>query len=67
MSNIWIQSLPSDSRLIAIYPSPYWTLLFPFRVIPYTDGRSWARRPGYEYHKGVRPEEEYTDEEEEYE
>ncbi|PAV16398.1 zf-DHHC-domain-containing [Pyrrhoderma noxium] len=31
---------------------PYWTLLFPFRVIPYTDGRSWARRPGYEYHKG---------------
>ncbi|KZT67918.1 zf-DHHC-domain-containing protein [Daedalea quercina L-15889] len=41
------------------YPS--YTLLFPFRIEPYTDGRSWARRPGYEGHLGVREGEELTD------
>jgi palmitoyltransferase len=43
--------------------SPIHTLLFPFRVPPYTDGRSWARRPGLERHHGVRVDEELTDEE----
>ncbi|OJT09976.1 hypothetical protein TRAPUB_13539 [Trametes pubescens] len=33
--------------------------------IPYTDGRAWARRAGFEQHLGVRPGEELTDEEEE--
>jgi len=32
--------------------------------MPYTDGRSWARKPGYETHRGVREGEELTDEEE---
>ncbi|KAH9971946.1 zf-DHHC-domain-containing protein [Lactifluus volemus] len=41
----------------------FYTLLFPFRVLPYTDGRSWARRPGLERHPGVRVGEEFTDEE----
>ncbi|KAI5119969.1 hypothetical protein M0805_004348 [Coniferiporia weirii] len=41
---------------------PYTSLLLPLRVMPYTDGSSWARRPGYVGHKGVRPEEELTDE-----
>ncbi|KAH9914952.1 DHHC palmitoyltransferase-domain-containing protein [Fomitopsis serialis] len=44
---------------------PLYTLLFPFRIEPYTDGRSWARRPGYERHSGVREGEELTDPEDE--
>ncbi|KAI0304530.1 DHHC palmitoyltransferase-domain-containing protein [Multifurca ochricompacta] len=42
---------------------PLYTLLFPFRVLPYTDGRSWARRPGLERHHGLLAGEELTDEE----
>lgn len=45
--------------------SPIYTLFFPFRIEPYTDGRSWARRPGLERHRGVREGEDLTDEEEE--
>lgn len=37
--------------------------MFPFRIAPYTDGRAWARRDGYERHHGVRRGEELTDEE----
>ncbi|KAI0787365.1 DHHC palmitoyltransferase-domain-containing protein [Fomes fomentarius] len=44
---------------------PYYTLLLPLRIEPYTDGRSWARRPGFEQHQGLRPGEELTDEDEE--
>ena len=33
--------------------------------MPYTDGRSWARKPGFERHAGVQPGEELTDEEDE--
>ncbi|KAI0247131.1 zf-DHHC-domain-containing protein [Lactifluus subvellereus] len=40
-----------------------YTLLFPFRVLPYTDGHSWARRPGLDRHNGVHVGEELTDEE----
>ncbi|KIY66742.1 zf-DHHC-domain-containing protein [Cylindrobasidium torrendii FP15055 ss-10] len=40
---------------------PYYTLLLPMRIPPYTDGRSWARRPGYRQHGGVREGEELTD------
>jgi len=40
---------------------PLYTLLFPFRIPPYTDGRSWARRAGYDSHVGVKPGEELTD------
>jgi hypothetical protein len=48
-------------RLMA--SSPIYTLFLPFRVPPYTDGRSWARRSGLERHNGVRVGEELTDEE----
>ncbi|TFY63891.1 hypothetical protein EVG20_g6140 [Dentipellis fragilis] len=41
------------------------TLVLPLRIQPYTDGRSWARRPGHDRHHGVRQGEELTDEEEE--
>ncbi|KAI0789970.1 zf-DHHC-domain-containing protein [Abortiporus biennis] len=44
---------------------PLYTLLFPFRCEPYTDGRAWARRPGYERHSGLRAGEELTDDDEE--
>jgi len=42
---------------------PLYTLFIPLRVEPYTDGYSWARKPGFERHKGVRRGEELTDEE----
>jgi palmitoyltransferase len=42
-----------------------YTLILPLRINPYTDGRSWARREGYEQHRGVRQGEELTDEDEE--
>jgi len=38
------------------------TLFLPFRLNPYTDGFSWARKDGYENHHGVRIGEELTDE-----
>ncbi|KAJ7111845.1 DHHC palmitoyltransferase-domain-containing protein [Mycena epipterygia] len=41
---------------------PLYTLFLPFRINPYTDGRFWARREGYEEHRGVRRGEELTDE-----
>ncbi|KAJ7218253.1 zf-DHHC-domain-containing protein [Mycena haematopus] len=44
---------------------PLYTLFVPLRINPYTDGRSWARREGYEQHRGVRQGEELTDEDEE--
>lgn len=43
---------------------PYYTLFLPLRVMPYTDGRSWARREGLERHAGLKPGEELTDDEE---
>ncbi|KAG6812667.1 hypothetical protein H0H92_001425 [Tricholoma furcatifolium] len=43
---------------------PVYTLFVPFRIMPYTDGRSWARKEGYDRHYGVRRGEELTDEEE---
>jgi hypothetical protein len=43
--------------------SPLYTLFLPFRVPPYTDGRSWARRQGYTQHHGVQQGEELTDDE----
>lgn len=58
-----IPSLPLPSLLTAMVHSPIYTLFFPFRIMPYTDGRSWARREGYERHRGVREGEELTDEE----
>jgi len=48
---------------IGIDGYPIYTLFLPFRVPPYTDGRSWARIPGLERHHGVRVGEELTDEE----
>ncbi|KAJ8517240.1 hypothetical protein ONZ45_g5563 [Pleurotus djamor] len=39
------------------------TLLLPLRIMPYTDGRHWARRPGHEEHYGIRIGEEITDDE----
>ncbi|KAH9907095.1 DHHC palmitoyltransferase-domain-containing protein [Epithele typhae] len=41
---------------------PLWTLIIPLRIEPYTDGYSWARKPGHDSHHGVRPGEELTDE-----
>lgn len=43
--------------------SPWYTLIIPLRIMPYTDGRSWARRNGYDRHAGVREGDELTDEE----
>ncbi|TFK27940.1 zf-DHHC-domain-containing protein [Coprinopsis marcescibilis] len=40
---------------------PLYTLFIPFRILPYTDGRSWARPQGLERHRGVRAGEELTD------
>lgn len=44
---------------------PLYTLIIPLRLQPYTDGRSWARKDGYEEHGGVRRGEELTDDDEE--
>ncbi|GBE88065.1 hypothetical protein SCP_1202940 [Sparassis crispa] len=41
---------------------PLYTLILPLRVEPYTDGYSWARKAGYERHRGIRQGEELTDE-----
>jgi len=43
---------------------PLYTLLLPLRTLPYTDGRSWARRDGYDTHRGLQPGEELTDDDE---
>lgn len=51
--------------LFILLHSPLYTLILPLRINPYTDGRSWARREGYEQHRGVRQGEELTDEDEE--
>jgi len=40
---------------------PLYTLVLPLRIDPYTDGRSWARRAGYDRHVGIRRGEELTD------
>ncbi|KAH8822858.1 DHHC palmitoyltransferase-domain-containing protein [Flagelloscypha sp. PMI_526] len=42
---------------------PIWSLFLPLRTQPYTDGRSWARREGYDRHRGVRGGDELTDDE----
>ncbi|KAF9001502.1 DHHC palmitoyltransferase-domain-containing protein [Cyathus striatus] len=42
---------------------PWYTLIIPLRIMPYTDGRSWARKEGYETHAGLRNGEEVTDDE----
>lgn len=44
-----------------IFKSSLLTLFIPFRINPYTDGYSWARREGYERHEGLRQGEELTD------
>jgi palmitoyltransferase len=44
---------------------PWYTLVLPLRIAPYTDGRHWARREGFERHRGIRAGEELTDEEDE--
>ncbi|KAG6901654.1 hypothetical protein C0995_009545 [Termitomyces sp. Mi166 len=44
---------------------PLYTLFIPLRIMPYTDGRFWARREGYVRHYGIRRGEELTDEEDE--
>ncbi|THU83167.1 hypothetical protein K435DRAFT_766021 [Dendrothele bispora CBS 962.96] len=40
-----------------------YTLFIPFRILPYTDGRLWARREVFERHRGVRRGEELTEDE----
>ena len=54
-------------RSILNVHSPLHTLILPLRINPYTDGRAWARRDGYERHQGVGQDEELTDEDEEQE
>jgi hypothetical protein len=44
-----------------IMSSSLYTLVLPLRIMPYTDGRAWARREGYERHHGVRQGDELTD------
>ncbi|KAH9924107.1 DHHC palmitoyltransferase-domain-containing protein [Amylocystis lapponica] len=43
---------------------PLYTLFFPLLIEPYTDGRSWARKAGYEVHRGIREAEVLTSEDE---
>jgi len=40
---------------------PWYTLIFPFRILPYTDGYHWARRQGHTSHGGLQEGEELTD------
>ncbi|KAK0469401.1 DHHC palmitoyltransferase-domain-containing protein [Desarmillaria tabescens] len=40
---------------------PLYTLIIPLRLQPYTDGRWWARKDGYDEHGGIRRGEELTD------
>ncbi|KAG2756812.1 zf-DHHC-domain-containing protein [Suillus brevipes Sb2] len=40
---------------------PWYTLILPFRIMPYTDGHSWARREGFQRHQGIQEGEELTD------
>jgi len=40
---------------------PWYTLIFPFRIPPYTDGYHWARRQGHASHGGIEEGEELTD------
>ncbi|KAG0702825.1 DHHC palmitoyltransferase-domain-containing protein [Suillus ampliporus] len=40
---------------------PWYTLILPLRIMPYTDGRSWARHEGLQRHQGVQEGEELTD------
>ncbi|THU81139.1 hypothetical protein K435DRAFT_694164, partial [Dendrothele bispora CBS 962.96] len=42
---------------------PMYTLFISFHILPYTNGQSWARREGFERHRGVRRGEELTDDE----
>ncbi|KLO19671.1 zf-DHHC-domain-containing protein [Schizopora paradoxa] len=44
---------------------PLYTLILPLRVLPYTDGRSWPRKPGFSRHIGVELGEELTDDDDE--
>ena len=48
--------------IVIFFFSPWYTLIIPLRIMPYTDGRSWARREGFDHHRGVREGEELTDE-----
>jgi palmitoyltransferase len=43
---------------------PWYTLLLPVRCVPYNDGWSWARKPGYDKHPGLQDEDVFTDEDE---
>lgn len=54
-------------HIIIAADSPLYTLLLPLRIMPYTDGRSWARREGFDRHHGLRQGEELTDEEDDIE
>ncbi|KAI0726935.1 hypothetical protein C8Q72DRAFT_484780 [Fomitopsis betulina] len=47
--------------LTPLFTSPLYTFLFPFWIEPYSDGRSWARGPGFERHLEVHEGEELTD------
>ncbi|KAF8316764.1 zf-DHHC-domain-containing protein [Clavulina sp. PMI_390] len=40
---------------------PWWTLLLPYKVPPYTDGWSWARQNGMTAHAGISIDDELTD------
>lgn len=61
----WIVS-PAPKELMLVSDikdesSPAWTLLLPLRVPPYTDGWTWARRPGMTEHEGITVDDELTD------
>jgi hypothetical protein len=64
-STFCLPSIINISEFTTTARSPLYTLIFPMRIYPYTDGRAWARREGYERHRGIREGEELTDEDEE--
>ena len=53
------------SFLLTGLRSPLYTLFLPLLIEPYTDGRSWARKPGHDAHLGLRDAEVLTSEDEE--
>jgi len=42
---------------------PIYAMMLPMRVAPYTDGRTWEKREGYDRHGGLEERDEMTDEE----
>lgn len=63
MANSMYLLLITPVESLSAFNSSYLTLIIPYRIFPYTNGRAWARRPGLTRHIGVERMDEFTDEE----